>query len=216
MSLVPELAQREHEVRLAVKKTASREPARRRRGRESVVLAHGPPVPHRVALPVRAVGLEEIVGHVDDVDDRRRVAARQHPLDHRVVLVGTVGGNAAVDDGTAGELAQPGRERLALLDAETEGLRVADQEDLVPARRRQIAAARSVAVDPDVRDRIAAERDALGGARTQADTETRVRNVEVHVRERATIADPEGAFRDRRPDDQPRHHLTCATGDQPS
>ena len=144
------------------------------------------------------------------------MTARQHLLDHRVVFVGAVGGNAPVDDGAPGELAEPRRERLRFLDAEAEGLRVADQEDLVPAGRRQIGAARSVAVDPDVRDRVAAERDALGGARAQADTETRVGDVEVHVRERAPIADPEGAFRDRRPDDQPRHHLTCATGDQPS
>ncbi len=177
--------------------------------------ADRPPIPYRVPKPIGTVGLEEVVRHVHDVDHGRDVAVREHLFDHRVVLEGAVGRHAAVQNGPPEELFEHGRERLVLLHAEAEDLRVAHHEHLVVAGGGPLPAAISPTIDPDVGDRVVAELQPLGGPRLHAHTEVGVGDVDVHVGESAVVPQPECALGDDETQREAERHRQERPADAP-
>ena len=178
-----------------------------RRVRRCALHADRPSVLHDVAITVRPLGLEEIVGQVGDPDHGLAVPLLELLGEDGVVLGGPVGRHAEVPHGRMDLARELRAEGLAFFDAEAEDLRVADDDHLVALRRRPILAAVTIAIDAHARDGIVlrAEEDLLGGTGPEARPEHGVRYVDVEVRKRPSVSDTEPDLRDPEPDDDAEH-----------
>jgi hypothetical protein len=206
VALVQEAAQGVDRVRPGEQPSPARKLADLGRGG---LAAHGPAVPHRVALAVRSVDLERVVDEVQDDDDRTGVALREQLAGDRQVLLRAVGRHAGVEHRAAAAGGESGRKGLAVLDAEPEHLRVADDDDLVLGGRRPIVAAVAAAVDVDRRQRVLAQLKAHRRPGLEADAELGIGDVEVGVREGPVVAPPEGELADHRAEAETDDHLRC-------